>query len=561
MDSKSFAYTKFITACLEKSKYMLGSVLAEKLVKKFRISEVNARAAVSRAAAHGSIQSTKPVSFGKGQFVYTLDKAHFDRAALMQITEEHRPPLHRILKLLAINNGIISWYEALKVAASPLKESSTKQDSLDKLVWELAGLQAAHVFQDDDKMKYIIFQGLENDAEQLMPRHRARMKVDAMFVRDVCNSLYNTNLLETKYVYRNQSTPSIGAQQNNLVWDAYGYSKTTGINPVKGVAATTPEKQTLVVLDVVVSRDYTDYDLQGFIDRVQIVLNSSKLKARKLMPVVVCRNFESTLVQNRARRFGLMSFNLGTVYGEKIFSIIDDLQIVKFKESFSMESSSDLIENIESSLSALRNAGQDGNLRNIKGDLFESLMYRVLHHFYSGCSIVQGKKYKKSGRTYEFDYIIDANHRNEKIVFELKGFGSTSSIALGDNKSKNTVQWFFANTLPVARAELLKEHGPPKVKACYITTASFRKDALEQLEKYNAGSKLKPHDLDVWYDGTKLLKLLEDAGLSKIKTLIERYYVEPEPVHTPLDVSTLKEPRLRPPSIMDFLERNQDVPF
>jgi len=62
---------QYLTELFEKhDRAFLGDELKEKLVKKFGKSDQAARQVVTRFAGKGIIQSSKPVSFGKGTYAY-----------------------------------------------------------------------------------------------------------------------------------------------------------------------------------------------------------------------------------------------------------------------------------------------------------------------------------------------------------------------------------------------------------------------------------------------------------------------------------------------------------
>ena len=63
------------------------------------------------------------------------------------------------------------------------------------------------------------------------------------------------------------------------------------------------------------------------------------------------------------------------------------------------------------------------------------------------------------------------------------------------------------------------------VKGCYITTASFETKAITFLEGI-AKSKIKPNQLNVYYDGKALLKLIDSRKMTKIRTLLKKYYMD-----------------------------------
>lgn len=106
--------------------------------------------------------------------------------------------------------------------------------------------------------------------------------------------------------------PSTGAMHNNILWDAFAYTKTTGINELQGAFADTVKKQTLVTLDVVISRTYTQVDLEGFlISRVQLNINSAKTK-RKVLPVLIYKEIED-IALNTARKLKFIAFDIRKV--------------------------------------------------------------------------------------------------------------------------------------------------------------------------------------------------------------------------------------------------------
>lgn len=126
------------------------------------------------------------------------------------------------------------------------------------------------------------------------------------FVKDILDWLVKSNLiLSLNNQYRNKNNPTLGAKHNNLLWDAFGYTKTTGLIQKFNSKDDTIEKQTLVVLDVVLSRNYEEYDLDGFLSRIQINLNSVNKGFRKVIPIIVFKGC-SAYVYNKMKKLGFM---------------------------------------------------------------------------------------------------------------------------------------------------------------------------------------------------------------------------------------------------------------
>ena len=89
---------------ISKSKFLAGREVVTQLVKNFEtMSGSNARKILQRASDKGLIESSKPITFGKGQFIYMLPGETPDLAAIKAICKKYRPPLYRILDALDDN--------------------------------------------------------------------------------------------------------------------------------------------------------------------------------------------------------------------------------------------------------------------------------------------------------------------------------------------------------------------------------------------------------------------------------------------------------------------------
>lgn len=320
-------YDNFLIETLEENKFKVSAELCELLVIEFKITNDNARKIVERTTKSGFIISSAPLTFSKGQFAYFLPGERLSKDKIKEICKIYRPALYRLLEAIDTNNGIISYYEALKITASPLERLNTKADYLNDLIELLQKLDIVYQKTDKNAVKYIILKVNQEQEESLIFNHFTKMSLDAVFVKDILEWFLKSNILDnSKIIFRNKNNPSIGATQNNLLWDAFGYTKTTGINPASAKEAKTFEKQTLVVFDVVISRDYEHFDLDGFLSRIQINLNSVNTGKRKILPIVVYKNC-STYVLNSIKSLGFLCYDIGSIYGSNIFSILENMTI------------------------------------------------------------------------------------------------------------------------------------------------------------------------------------------------------------------------------------------
>ncbi|NQX67326.1 hypothetical protein HQN90_14490 [Paenibacillus alba] len=512
----------------KQNKYMLGQELNERIQKKFGVTAVHARKIIQRAVEDHVIKSSAPVTFGKGQYVYCYYKSVLHKRYILEIAEKERPPVFRLLTAIEKCNGVISFYEALKITASPLDGTKTKMDTLSNILDDLSTLRLVKVINHEG-IKFIVEDYMSEDhAYQAAILHKANMELDCALLPDMLRWLTLHNFIDNQsYIYRNKTFPSKGAEQNNFVWDAYAYTKVTGYNTVNSSNQNTENKQMLVVLDMVIHREYDSMDVQGLYNRLQGVLHSSKNK-RKVLPIVITRDI-SIFAAKQLKSLGFLHFGISTIYGERILEIITSLKRIKHLQLLKYSESDQLTEFVANTLLTMEESGQEGNLQNIKGDLFEVLLYPLIKALYPNGSIESNKIYKDvneegSKFPHEFDAIVIDRGLKEAIVFELKGHKSSKFIPKGPYDKRDTVKWFFNNTLLWAKKHLENENPHFKVTACYMTTAQFTKDAVELLESYNQGD-LKPKLAEVYYDGYKLLQLAESRGLDHINKILRKHYI------------------------------------
>lgn len=527
-------YNTFLNKLLKESLFDSGISLNQKLIETFDVSSDYARQILKRAVSQKVIKSSKPYTFGKGQFIYIYNENDLDKSGIKAITKKNRPPIFRLLELMDLNDGIISYYEALKITAAPLEESSTKVSTLGDILNLLYKLDIVYTKKDFNNVHYIIYKEEKEHKsdkieELLMSIHYSKMIMDCSVLPDIMRWLGNSNLIiNSNAIYRNKKTPAIGAKHNNLVWDAFAYTRATGINPTLGSKADSVEKQTLVVLDVLLSDEYSQVHLDAFYNRIQINRNSVKASERKILPIIIYQSCSQHTI-NKIKKLGIITFDISAIFGKRIYDILNQTRELSsiFKNAEKIDDS------IESILNTISNAGQEDALKELRGTLFEFLMYPLLSSLYPVASIQRGKiisRLNKEGNKegYEYDYIIQSTHPPEIIIVELKGYHDGATIPLGDYKTKSSLKWFFSNTLPFAAKEFKSEIEQGKVvKGVYITSAGFWDDGKKFLAEMDKGS-LKSVVLNTGYDRNALLTLLKQRGFSNEIRIIEKFYIQGE---------------------------------
>lgn len=526
-------YDDYLYNLLQTKKFQVGKELCDSLSDKFAVTNVNARKIVERSVNKGIIKSSSPLTFGKGQFIYFLKPEKLTKDTIKEIAKRYRPPLYRLIECLDMNDGIISYYEAMKITASPVEKGNSKIDLLDDLIELLKDRDIIYICIDQNNIKYVLYANLKESEDKLIKIHYSKMVIDSLFVKDIIEWLSKSNLiLSLNNRFRNKSTPSIGTVHNNLLWDAFGYTKATGLNPVSAKVASTIEKQTLVVVDVVMSRDYNQLDLDGFLSRVQININAVTTGTRKIIPVVIYRSCSEYILKT-LKSLGFLCYDIGSIYGSNIFAILENVSKLQFNQK--LLQNEEFEKTIEETLLTIKNSGQEDQLKALKGTLFEVMMYQVLKHQYPNADITTNVYYSKiifnketnqdEKRGFEYDYVIRSSNPKEIIVVELKGYHSEYQIPLGTYEIKNTVKWFFNRTLTFIKDKFQLEIDNGYVfKAAYMTSSKFEDDALDYLEKLNEGN-YKGRKLDVFYDRKKLITFLEANDFISLKNIIEKFYL------------------------------------
>lgn len=528
----------FLIKTLRVKRFIVGTELRGLLEREFSIQNSNtARKIIQRASLNGHIKTSEPLTFGKGQYIYLTPSQDLSFNIVMKICKIYRPPIYRLQKSLELNNGIISYYEALKITASTIETTSTKINSLASLIELLEKLNLVYEKIDENNVKYIIKTEIGKKLPEfietsLIQTHFSKMVMDCVFIPDILRWLRLSNIIDNLNTkYRNKIKPSLGASHNKIMWDAFAYTKTTGINFYLGKKADSTEKQTLVVVDIVLNREYDDIDLDGLYNRIQIYLKSVKTGTRKILPIIIYKNV-SIHTFNKIRSLGLIAFDLGSIFGSRIYEIMEKLNIVEDFENFEKTKIQDAI---ESTLITIEEAGQADSLRTLRGVLFEYILIPLMKNLYPNSQFYHSKHLSESNiqnekEGYEYDYIIKSSSPQEIVVIELKGYIANRYVSLGstNKKDKGSLKWFFERTLPFAKKKYKSEAetGTP-IKGVFITSGNFYDDGISFLSEIK---NYKSKKLDVFYDRKKLLKLLEDNDELQAKNTIERFYINKEDI-------------------------------
>ncbi|SDT08287.1 hypothetical protein SAMN05444162_3034 [Paenibacillaceae bacterium GAS479] len=540
-------YNKFLTDLFrEHSNVLVAHDLIEKLVTQFEVTDNYARQLISRAVKEKIIKSSEPFSFEKRQYFYMNEKRSIDVKALLDISKKYRKPLYRLLTLLSRTGGICSYYEAVKITATPMtNKEKYRVISLEDDIKRLNDHKIIKKVEDKETgIPFLVLLQDQMDIEdssvlrQKIKAHLANMKRDVMFINDIIRWLVNHGFISDKVSYRRKDNPNLGAIRNDFPFDATTISKTTGFNINTGKIV---EEHTIVVMEILIYRTYEKIDLEAFFERIQSIRHSTKQEsARKVMPIIFYLDVDES-VRREINNLHILNFSLKSIMGSNIVRVIEKYRDMKkiIDDAFILdeEASSSVIEKIGESLTVIEESGQTENLQNLKGDLFETLMYTVLSNLFKEAHLEHSKIIKSIDdpkKSYEFDVIVRDNNEDEIVIIELKGLKNSTIINLGDTSTPNSIRWFFGKTYPTAKEYYAKnsEFDKSKIKGCYITSANFSQEGLTKLDELNKSNKIKPSLLDCYYDRKKLLDLLRNhINLKSLRNktgfveILEKYYL------------------------------------
>ena len=248
----------FLTSLFRETQFILGQEINQAVEDYFQITRDAAKKIVQRAVKKGVINSSAPLSFGKGQYAYFPRHTNLTKSVFYKITKSNRPSLYRLMNQIEVNGGVISYFDALRITGAPISKGTTKVKTLNELINELEVLEYVVKIRGHKELDYIVDKEKADRITLLSQEQYSNMVMDCSLIPDVLDFLKRQNIIDNKnIIYRNQKKPNIGASHNGFLWDAFAYTKTTGINTILMSNSKSDDKSTLVVLDVVLSSKYS----------------------------------------------------------------------------------------------------------------------------------------------------------------------------------------------------------------------------------------------------------------------------------------------------------------
>ena len=512
------AHEKYIQDFLDErnNESFIGTELADILKQKYpELTATNCRRIINNALTHGLISSSKPITFANNQYAYFSKNTVLGYEILSNNIKIYKKALHRVIFALERNKGILTYLDAKKISGSTLANESHNV-SFESIINELKLLQIAdtHRMHETD---FITQKKKERDLSILENIYSELKNSNLLLVLSL-NWLIRSNLIDSKQLcYMGESNSYNGIERNNEIWDAFGFSNAVGLGTHD------KEFQTLVLVDFSPYHAYEEYDFNGFKERIDRVIFSTKGEHRKVLPIIFSYEV-SPSAASLIKKTGYLHFNISSLLGENALNITRNYtkNVLSIEQKISCKDSN-FEKEISDSLTDIRESGNETNYANLKGQLFEYLMYPVIQKIYGQNSIITHSFTGSiNGQPFECDYLVES--LDENIIIELKGYKKGNIIVKGvydqetKKYTKDSILWFLNQTFNLCSQKLGKRKNN---KLCYITTADLEEAAKTELV---SRKKNKPTKLECFYNHDSLINLLKEYELKNEIKVIKQFY-------------------------------------
>lgn len=492
----------FIVNYLEKkSEFCMSSELINELMGKYsELKNANARKIISNLNKKGKIISSEPVVFANNSYAYAKKDLKPNYKNLYPLFENNKRKLFRAICLIKRQNGMVTYNELAKVTGCTTEKNGNNTE-LEKIIDELKYFNL--IIENEYRGTKIYTYASTMYAEEEFIKKDRQLREENKILMSILNWMVNSNfIIEAKnMLFKGEKNFFKGVEDTKLIWDAIFFCETLGIKEYG------KDKKTIGVVDILLDKPYDWLDFEGFQERIEIFINSTKKSKRRILPIIIYDRITNAAIK-RIKDSKIICIDINSILGSNYKYIISQFMDLENSEDKSIEKIYEICDSI----------GQNGNYGNMKGILFEYMMGEVFRKIFNtnGDKIEHSYKIKQ----YEVDYWIETV--TENIFIELKSYKKDKPIRLGDHTQKNTLNWVYKGPYDAFYSRF-KSSPNRKCKFCYITTSGFEDDAKVKLEEFNT-SKLKPEKLDCYYDRKKLISLLKENKCKKELKIINNFY-------------------------------------
>lgn len=299
------------------------------------------------------------------------------------------------------------------------------------------------------------------------------------------NYIVNTNIRYRSRVFQYP-------QMNGYCFDIIGKSE----------SLSNRDEECFLFYEVCLGKEiYYNY-LEYFKKRIDNIVNSNKTKIKGLGILIYSKIDNLNL--KHAHSLGLITIDISSMFGTKIGYILDSIS--------SLDNVMDSMEKsikINETLSSIKDTGQEDNLGNIKGELFERIICSIVDKIYDGANTIKERQKifhfideNGNNSSREIDYFVKSFNKNETILIECKS--SKNKIELGgyhkdtNSITKDSVKYFYQSL-----SKYKNIYKDENVKFVFFAANGFEDTAIDFMNT-RFSSKLKSSKLDFYYDLKKV---------------------------------------------------------
>jgi len=255
----------------------LGKLLCEKFPE---TTKANARKIIENAYNSGIMKCSKPMTFGNNQYAYFPRKRAITYNLLKSTIKEYKPALYRVITKLFINGGIISENEIIRLSGCNLSNPShaTTYENL------LSDLRLLNIVNDINSHNVHLFYLSKWDKEKAhiqLDSYHVKIINEATMISLFVNWLRRVNFVDNSAItFRGEGNNFRGIEKNDTIWDIFAFSSSLGIFDYGKL------KPAILVADCCVYTEYDTIDFDGFRERVNRMVFSTKKTKRRVIPII-----------------------------------------------------------------------------------------------------------------------------------------------------------------------------------------------------------------------------------------------------------------------------------
>lgn len=444
---------------------LLSKEIHEYLVSHFSITNENSRKITSNFVKSGLLFSATDLIFDSGSklLYYKNDTTEFRKAIL-----RYKPYLSNILN--EFNKfKIISKYNLFKISA---KQEDKNGKELVSLFQELSFFYCVKYYDE-----YIVFSSFSDDEiNDAIKKYQQYEKTDLLTIASIIRNDIQCNVINNREIeYRS-------ASKNRVNYGLYMFDAVA-----KGVIGNSINSDVIYLYEIATNITIDVSSINNFIYR----LNNSKNVTKAICVGVLAYINISDDAIKIARFNNIRLISIKRMFGNNIESVFQTLR----KNDLS-------IEDVEEISNLIVTSGQEDNLSNIMGELFEYIAEKIISKFYSSESIIKRRfSFDQNGRRREIDVLVRTN--DEYVLIESKS--SKNKVQLGSydvatgKTTKDSVKYFYETFC------LFKEkYSSPQAKFLIFAANGFRKDAVEYMNQLS--KKMIPNRFDYLFVDYKIIE-------------------------------------------------------